>query len=544
MYGFGYRYFKRNDFPPGAPPPVLTDIDYTITTDTPSLTEGNSGTQQVVFTVARTGAIQDASSVDFAFSGTASNTTDYNNIGGTSGATGVTGTINFLTGETSKTITLDVLGDTDVESDETIIITISNGTAAGVATISSPSATTTIANDDVVVSNDIDYTIATDTVSLSEGDSGTQPVVFTVSRTGATSFASSVDYAFSGTASNTIDYNNIGGTSGAVGTSGTINFLSGELSKTITLDVLGDVDIETDETIIVSLSNATAPDIATISVSSATTTITNDDAGFAWTDTDAENYYNSLTAANGGSEVDASTLYSITQDQLKGGIQDYFIAAKASGYYAGGIHWYPFIGGTAATHAVNAITAASVLTYGGSAAPTHSALGFVTNAAQQQFADINNDFRNEIAGGFNWSMAVKTNASNSAISMGSRDLAAEGAAIRRFNNTLSGYCNDGQFQLGAVPTTFDHMVNISRRGQADASLYVDGVESSTLTNNAVASSLPTNSSTKINAWDNNGTNLNHVTGNTTMAWIGEGMTSSQVSDQVSHQNTLDTLLGR
>ncbi|KAI9131333.1 Calx-beta domain-containing protein [Acaryochloris sp. CCMEE 5410] len=274
-----------NDDVAPPPPPPPADIDYAIATNPVTLTEGDSGTQQVTFTVTRTGATQVASSIDFSFDGTATNTEDFNNIGGTSGAAGLTGTINFAADETSKTITLDVLGDTDIELDETIVVSLANGTAPGTATISTNSATTTILNDDVAPPPppppppaDIDYAIATNPVTLTEGDSGTQQVTFTVTRTGATQVASSIDFSFDGTATNTEDFNNIGGTSGAAGLTGTINFAADETSKTITLDVLGDTDIELDETIVVSLANGTAPGTATISTNSATTTILNDDA--------------------------------------------------------------------------------------------------------------------------------------------------------------------------------------------------------------------------------------------------------------------------
>ncbi|QUY41438.1 Calx-beta domain-containing protein [Acaryochloris marina] len=262
-----------------APPPPA-DIDYAIATSAVTVTEGDSGSQQVTFTVTRTGATQDASSIDFTLGGTATNTEDFNNISGTSGASGLTGTINFGADETSQTITLDVLGDTDIESDETVVVSLLNATASGIATISTDTATTTILNDDVAPPppTDIDYAIATSAVTVTEGDSGAQQVTFTVTRTGATQDASSIDFTLGGTAINSEDFNNIGGSSGASGLTGTINFGADETSKTITLDVLGDTDIEPDETVVVSLSNATAPGTATISTDSATTTILNDDA--------------------------------------------------------------------------------------------------------------------------------------------------------------------------------------------------------------------------------------------------------------------------
>ncbi|NJM61157.1 MAG: S8 family serine peptidase [Oscillatoriales cyanobacterium RU_3_3] len=98
----------------------------------------------------RSGGIDTASSVNYAIGGTATNGTDYNNIGGTSGATAATGTINFAASEVSKTIAVNVSGDADIEPDETITVSLSNSVAPGPgATTAIATATTTITNDDV-----------------------------------------------------------------------------------------------------------------------------------------------------------------------------------------------------------------------------------------------------------------------------------------------------------------------------------------------------------------------------------------------------------
>ncbi|MBD1828331.1 DUF4347 domain-containing protein [Microcoleus vaginatus GB1-A2] len=124
-------------------------VSYAIAAGTASIPEGNSGTKPLTFTATRSGNTGGASSVNYTIGGTATNVSDYNNIGGISGATAVTGTINFAAGETSKTITLDVLGDTLVEPDETIAVTLSSPTSPGVTpTITTATATTTITNDD------------------------------------------------------------------------------------------------------------------------------------------------------------------------------------------------------------------------------------------------------------------------------------------------------------------------------------------------------------------------------------------------------------
>jgi Ca2+-binding RTX toxin-like protein len=130
---------------------LLNPIDYAISADTATVTEGNSGESAATFTVTRSGSTELTSSVNYAIAGTASNVSDYNNIGGTSGATGATGTINFAAGETSKTITLDVLGDVAIEPNETINVTLSNPSGLdSTPTITTATATTTITNDDIL----------------------------------------------------------------------------------------------------------------------------------------------------------------------------------------------------------------------------------------------------------------------------------------------------------------------------------------------------------------------------------------------------------
>jgi len=87
-----------------------------------SLTEGNSGTKPVTFTVTRSRDTVLASTVDYAIAGTATNGADCNNINA-AGATTATGTIAFAANEVAKTIAIDVWGETAVEAGETITVT-------------------------------------------------------------------------------------------------------------------------------------------------------------------------------------------------------------------------------------------------------------------------------------------------------------------------------------------------------------------------------------------------------------------------------------
>ena len=129
-----------------------------------------------------------------------------------------------------------------------------------------------------ILLNPIDYRISANSTTITEGNSGKTGIAFTITRSGTTEFASQLNYTIAGTATNVSDYNNIGGTSGATGATGTIDFAAGETSKTITLNILSDVAIELNETINVTLSNPSELDSTpTIITAVATTTVTNDD---------------------------------------------------------------------------------------------------------------------------------------------------------------------------------------------------------------------------------------------------------------------------
>ena len=81
-----------------------------------------SGTTAFVFTVGRTGDVSGASSVDFATAnGSADAGTDY---------VSTSGSLNFLATETTKTITVQVSGDADVELDENFYIDLSGAVGA------------------------------------------------------------------------------------------------------------------------------------------------------------------------------------------------------------------------------------------------------------------------------------------------------------------------------------------------------------------------------------------------------------------------------
>ena len=86
------------------------------------MTEGDSGTTDAIFTVTLAGATSLPVTVDFATAGgTATAGIDY---------VATSGTVTFAPGETSKSITVPVIGDMLLEDLETFVVSLTNASGA------------------------------------------------------------------------------------------------------------------------------------------------------------------------------------------------------------------------------------------------------------------------------------------------------------------------------------------------------------------------------------------------------------------------------
>ena len=237
---------------------TITDNDIPgFSIDSPSVTEGDSGSVNLTFTVSLSPASTRQATVNYADAGTGTATsgTDYTAIAG--------GALTFAAGDTSKTITVSVTGDTSVEMAETVVITLSNASSG--TSIATASGTGTIMDND---SPDMPR-FSIDSPSVTEGDSGSVNLTFTVSLSPASTRQVTVNYADAGTGTATsgTDYTAIAG--------GTLTFAAGETSKTITVSVTGDTSVEMAETVVLTLSNASSG--TSIATASGTGTITDND---------------------------------------------------------------------------------------------------------------------------------------------------------------------------------------------------------------------------------------------------------------------------
>ena len=174
------------------------------------------------------------------------------------------GTVQFAANENVKTVSITINGDTKVEASETFNVNLSSATAG--ATISDGLGVGTISNDDVAA---VAGSVAIGDVIITEGNSGTKVMTFTVTRSGGTA-AFNVSYTTGDDTATTADGD-------YVANSGTLQFAANETSKAVSITINGDTKVEASETFNVNLSNATAG--ATISDGLGVGTISNDDTG-------------------------------------------------------------------------------------------------------------------------------------------------------------------------------------------------------------------------------------------------------------------------
>jgi hypothetical protein len=232
----------------GAPPaatPQLRIADVQVT-------EGNSGTRVLGFTVTLDRAASGDVSVDYASAGgSATQGSDFQ---------AASGRLTIPAGQTQSSIGVNVIGDTAVEGNETLTITLSGASGAAIA---DASATGTIVDDDSAPVR----TLSIADAQLGEGDSGTRAMSFTVSLDQAASTDVSVAYSTaSGSATQGVDFQSA---------SGRITVPAGQTQASIAVNLIGDTATETNETFLVTLA---APAGAVIGDASAIGTILDDDA--------------------------------------------------------------------------------------------------------------------------------------------------------------------------------------------------------------------------------------------------------------------------
>lgn len=149
------------------------------------------------------------------------------------------GTVTFLPGETTQTISIPVKNDVIDQVDLSFIVALTTPVNAAISDGRGRG---------TIIDNDPPPTITINDVVVAEGTLVQTSATFTISLNAPSGKPTNVQYALqAGTASPNIDYANI---------SGTVDFPAYTVSKTISIPIIQDNIFEPDETFFVNLSNA------------------------------------------------------------------------------------------------------------------------------------------------------------------------------------------------------------------------------------------------------------------------------------------------
>jgi large repetitive protein len=241
---------------------ITNDDTAVLSLNSPAQIEGNAGNTPMNFTATLSNPVQGGVTATL-------NTADGNNVNPLLNATVADNDYVALSAGalsisgTTQVIPVQIVGDTDVEPNQSFRLTISGLTLpAGV-----PAAAVTLGAQGVGTINNDDATgLSISNVTLTEGNAGTSTMTFNVTLSAPNKDPVSVNFA-TGDVSATagLDY---------VARSGTLNFASNVVTQPIAITINGDAIFENDETFNITLS---APVGATIATGSAIGTITDDD---------------------------------------------------------------------------------------------------------------------------------------------------------------------------------------------------------------------------------------------------------------------------
>lgn len=221
-----------------------------------TVTEGQAGSTAASFVVTLSAASTKTITVAYATAaGTATAGSDF---------TAGSGVLTFAPGETRKTLTVAVLGDTTDEPDEMFMVNLSGATNAAVGDGQGAG----LIRDDDEPPPPLP-TLSIEDASVGEGNSATVNAVFNVTLSAASAVPVTVGFATANDTATGLDYNPA---------SGTLTFAAGETRKTVTVAVRGDTTVEPNERFLVQLSG---PAGATLLRGTAQGTIVNDDSAAA-----------------------------------------------------------------------------------------------------------------------------------------------------------------------------------------------------------------------------------------------------------------------
>ncbi len=233
--------------PPTATGTIIDDEAPTFSVSVPDVTEGESSTSTMTFTVTMSSTWDQTVTVGYEITGgTATAGEDFL-------AQSSTGTLTYAAagngspGDTEQTVEVEVVGDRSVEPDETVTLSLSN--VMGGAQVSQTDWTGTILSDDFELEG-----ITATPSSVDEPDTGTAFISFEVTLAGAWTREVAVAYRLGGgTATLGADFTDATTRDDGTPAAGQLVFPRGVSERTIRVAVNPDIADEGDETVVLEI---------------------------------------------------------------------------------------------------------------------------------------------------------------------------------------------------------------------------------------------------------------------------------------------------
>ena len=210
----------------------------------PSILE--DGSTNFVFTFTRTGSTIIPLTVNYKVTGTAILGNDYTGIL----SSGDIKSINFPSNASAVSVSIDPIADTEIEYDESVILTLADGAGYSIGTRIPVVAV--ITSDDLPV---ISLSVLTPSILEDEGAN----IIFVLNRTGPTANSLLVNFTISGSATAGVDYTGI---LGNISTK-TVTFAANSNTAYFTLSPVVDFIAEQDEAVIMTLVDGTGYSVGT-----------------------------------------------------------------------------------------------------------------------------------------------------------------------------------------------------------------------------------------------------------------------------------------
>jgi hypothetical protein len=229
---------------------TITDATPTVSVALSPTTVNEDGIASLIYTFTRTGSTSALLTASYKVSGTATFNDDYTQTG-TTDFTNTTGTVVFAENSNTAKITITPKADTNLELNETVILTLDDGISKTVPyqinALNTASGTIIEPNPVALPIINIDLIKP---IIIDEGSQQSLNYLFT--RTGSTTQALTVNYSVGGIAKFSTDYNQTG-TTDFSNTSGSITFAAGSAEASLVITSIADAEIEQNEEVLIDL---------------------------------------------------------------------------------------------------------------------------------------------------------------------------------------------------------------------------------------------------------------------------------------------------